>query len=165
MEQFVLGIFQEQLSKFIIGFRKEQVNANLLNGKGEIRDVNINCAVLNEDLRKMTPFIELESVHVSKLSFHVSSWTNIRKAPILVHVEHLTAIVNEPLDYVDRENRRSIQQITQGEFVEMLRTGVFKARGAYVGIHFGYEDTVILHFISSIDLPGLFLVLSFSESV
>lgn len=112
----------------------QQVNANLLNGKGEIRDVEINCAVLNDDLRKMTPFIELESVHVSKLSFHVSSWTNIRKAPILVHVEHLTATVKEPLDYVDREKQRSIRQITRGEFVEMLRTGMVKARGAYVRI-------------------------------
>jgi len=119
-------------AQFIIGFRKEQVNANLLNGKGEIRDVELNCSVLNENLSKMTPFVELEAVHVSKLSFHVSSWTNIRKAPILVHVEHVTATVKEPLHYVDRAKRRRLRQVTRGELVEMIRAGIIKARGAYV---------------------------------
>eukprot|EP00977_Amphora_coffeiformis_P005529 scaffold1170_cov174-Amphora_coffeaeformis.AAC.13 len=79
----------------------------------------------------MTPFVELEAVHVSKLSFHVSSWTNIRKAPILVHVEHVTATVKEPLHYVDRAKRRQLRQVTRGELVEMIRAGIIKARGAY----------------------------------
>lgn len=117
-----------------MGFRKEQVNANLLNGKGEIRDVEINCSLLNETLSKMTPFVELETVHVSKLSFHVSSWTNIRKAPILVHVEHVTATVNEPLHYVDRAKRRRLRQVTRGELVELIRAGIIKARGSYVRV-------------------------------
>ena len=103
-----------------------------MNGKGEIKDVELNCAVLNETLSKMTPIVELETVHVSKLSFHVSSWTNIRKAPIVVNVEHVTATVKEPLHYVDRAKRRRFRQITRGELVEMIRSGVVKARGAYV---------------------------------
>ena len=94
--------------------------------------MELNCSVLNENLSKMTPFVELEAVHVSKLSFHVSSWTNIRKAPILVHVEHVTATVKEPLHYVDRAKRRRLRQVTRGELVEMIRAGIIKARGAYV---------------------------------
>ena len=105
-----------------------------MNGKGEIRDVELNCSALNETLSKMTPFVELETVHVSKLSFHVSSWTNIRKAPILVHVEHVTATVKEPLHYVDRAKRRQFRQVTRGELVEMIRAGIVKARGAYVSV-------------------------------
>ena len=56
------------VSQFIVGFRKEQLNANLLNGKGEIRDVELNCAALNESLSKMTPMVELERVHL--IDFH-----------------------------------------------------------------------------------------------
>ena len=136
-----LLIFSRQ---FIVGFRKEQVNANLLNGKGEIKDVSLNCAALNEHLTQITPFIELETVHVSKLSFHVSSWTNLRKAPILVHIEHLTASVYEPLHYVDRAKRRSIRQITREELAEMIRTGLVKARGAYVSDQPEYRFEVLL---------------------
>jgi len=78
------------LLQFVVGFQKEQVNANLLNGKGEIHNVELNCRYLNDEvLNKITPFVELERVHVSKLSFHVTSWTNLRKAPIVVDIEHV----------------------------------------------------------------------------
>jgi hypothetical protein len=129
MEQFVLGIFQEQLAKFIVGFRKEQVTASLLNGKGEIHDVELNCAFLNDELTKITPFIELESVHVSKFSFHVSSWTNIRKAPIIVDVEHIKAVAVEPLRYKDRSRQQQIRQITRYELIELIRKGLLKPKG------------------------------------
>lgn len=131
MEQFVLGIFQEQLSRFIIGFRKEQVNANLLNGKGEITDVELNCQFLNEFVTKVTPFIELLEVKVSRLSFHVSSWTNLRKAPIVVDIEHVHAVVQEPLDYLDRTQRKRIRQLTKSELIELIRAGLVGTRGPY----------------------------------
>ena len=79
MEKYVLGFFQEQLSKIIIGFRKEQVNANLLNGKGEIRDVKLNCSVLNQAVVDDLPFVAFEEIHVSRLGFNVTSWANLRK--------------------------------------------------------------------------------------
>ena len=156
MEQFVLGIFQEQLAKvipaliisnhlsshsmphifvvasqFIIGFKKEQVNANLLNGKGEITNIELNCAVLNEVLTKVTPYVELERVHCSKLGFHVTSWTNLRKAPIVVDVEHVTATLVEPLHYVDRSQRRRIRQLYVSELFQLIRQGLFTTRGSY----------------------------------
>lgn len=123
MEQFVLGIFQEHLSRFIIGFRKEQVNANLLNGKGQITNVALNCAFLNDLVSQVTPFIQFESIHISKLSFHVQSWTNLRKAPILIDMEHITAVLKEPLHYTPRERRRRLQQITQSQLKQLLRQG------------------------------------------
>jgi len=129
MEQFVLGIFQEQLSKFLVGFRKEQVNANLLNGKGEIRDVNINCSVINNLISKVTPFIILESIRVSKLSFNVTSWTNIKKAPICVVVEDVFVTIVEPLSYVDESQRLKCRQMSREEFKKMMEGK--KARGPY----------------------------------
>lgn len=131
MEQFVLGIFQEQLSKFIVGFRKEQVNANLLNGKGEITDVSLNCPVINDLLATVTPYVELESVHVSKLSFHVTAWANLRKAPILVDIEDVHVKIVEPLHHLDRTKRRRLQQITQAQLTELIHKGLHKLRGSY----------------------------------
>lgn len=127
----MLGIFQEQLAKFIVGFRKEQVNANLLNGKGEINNVELNCAFLNETISKVSPFIELKHVHVSKLSFHVSSWTNLRKAPIMIDIEHVRAVVAEPLDFVQKTQRKPIRQITKNELIALIQAGLQPTRPSY----------------------------------
>ena len=120
-------------SQFIIGFRKEQVNANLLNGKGEISNVELNCAVLNDTIAKMTPYVELERVHISKLSFVVSSWANLRKAPIVIDIEHVRARAVEPLHYLDRTRRRQIEQILHSELLQMIRDGLLpnKSSGPY----------------------------------
>ena len=88
----------------------------MLNGKGEIVDVSLNCQVLNEQIAQVSPYIELESVHVSKLSFHVQSWTNLKKAPIRIEVEDVTAKIIEPLSHVDRSLRRTLKQITPDEY-------------------------------------------------
>jgi len=109
--------------QFIIGFRKEQVNANLLNGKGEIKNVELNCSFLNEQIMKVSPFIELESVHVSKLSFHVSSWANLRQSPICIDIEHVTAKILEPLHYLDRKRRNPLRQLTRHEYAQLIRQG------------------------------------------
>jgi len=106
-----------------VGFRKEQVNANLLNGKGEIKNVELNCSFLNEQIMRVSPYIELESVHVSKLSFHVSSWTNLRQSPIVIDVEHVTAKIVEPLHWLDRKRRNPIRQLTRHEMAQLIKSG------------------------------------------
>ncbi|KAG7352504.1 chorein or VPS13 related protein [Nitzschia inconspicua] len=126
MEQAVLGIFQEQLAKVIVGFRKEQVNANLLNGKGEIRDVSLNCSFLNEKIATVTPFIEFEEIHVSRLGFHVTSWTNLRKAPIIVDIGHITAKIQEPLQVIPGHRRRKLEMVTEAELIHRMLTEGFK---------------------------------------
>lgn len=128
MTNIIAHITLFRLLKFIVGFHKEQVNANLLNGKGEIKDVSLHCDFLNEKISHITPYIELESVHVSRLSFHVQSWTNLKKAPILIDIEDVTAKVVEPLHYVDRSLRRTLRQITKQEFEQMFGK---RPRGAY----------------------------------
>jgi hypothetical protein len=118
-------------TQFIVDFRKEQVNANLLNGKGEITDVSLNCAFLNQALAKVTPFIELESVHVSKLSFHVTAWSNLKKAPIVVVVEDVKATIVEPLACLHRSKRRTPRQISRQELSVLIEQGLHKLRGSY----------------------------------
>eukprot|EP00536_Pseudo-nitzschia_multiseries_P001526 jgi/Psemu1/294444/fgenesh1_pm.19_\ len=132
MEQLVLGIFQEQLAKVIIGFRKEQVNANLLNGKGEIRDVSLNCNVLNENLAKVCPYVQLEEIHVSRIGFHVSSWANLRKAPIIVDIGHVVARMQESLTLLPKNERQGIAMITEAELIQKLSEG-FKPFSFSVG--------------------------------
>lgn len=102
-----------------------------MNGKGEIKNVSLNCDFLNEQLKKVTPFIQLESVHVSKLSFHVTAWSNLKKAPIVVDVEDVSAIIVEPLDFLDRSQRKVARQISQQELTELIEQGLHKLRGAY----------------------------------
>jgi len=107
------------------------VNANLLNGKGEIQNVDLNCAFLNETISKVSPFLELERVHVSKLSFHVSSWTNLRKAPIRIDIEHVHAVAIEPLHFVQKTQRKSVRQITKSELIQLIHAGLHSTRQSY----------------------------------
>ena len=126
-------------NQIIVGFRKEQVNANLLNGKGEITDVSLNCSVLNEPISKVIPFIAFEEIHVSKLGFHVTSWSNIRKAPIVVDIGCITVSIQEPLTCVPEDQRKRILMITEKEMLQLLLKGVFKGRsGSY-----GFGDRIV----------------------
>jgi len=99
MEKFIIGLFSEQLETYIHGFRKEQLNANLLNGKGEISDVQIRVKPINDILKRYTNLIELSSVYVSKLSFNVTSFRYIKKAPIEISIDEVHIVLQEPLDY------------------------------------------------------------------
>ncbi len=102
----------------------------MLNGKGEIKDVALNCAFLNQQLATVTPFVELESVQISRLSFHVTSWTNIRKAPILVDIEDVKATILEPMYFLDRTKRKTLRQVSRAAFIDLLREGLAKPRTA-----------------------------------
>lgn len=107
------------------------MNANLLNGKGEITDVELNCSVLNDTLTRMTPFLELERVHCARLSFHVTSWANLRKAPIVVDVQDVSVTLLEPLHYHDRTQQKRIRQILTSQLIERIRRGLQGTRGPY----------------------------------
>lgn len=99
MEKFIIGLFTQQLETYIEGFRKEQVTANLLNGKGEISHVHIKVKPVNEILKRYTHLVELSSVYISKLSFNVTSLRNIKKAPIEIYIDEIHVVLVEPLEY------------------------------------------------------------------
>ena len=103
----------------------------MLNGKGEITDVSLNCAFLNQALAKVTPSFELQSVHLSKLSFHVTTWSNLKKAPIVVVVEDVKATIVEPLDCLNKSKRRVPQQISREELSLLIEQGLIKLRRDY----------------------------------
>jgi N-terminal region of Chorein or VPS13 len=99
------------------------VNANLLNGKGEITAIEFNCSYINEELRKVTPYFEFESVHISKLSFHVHSWTNIRHSPVIIDIEHITVVLLEPLHF-HANGRTRVRQVTIHELTQLMKDGI-----------------------------------------
>ena len=109
-----------------MGFRKEQVNANLLNGKGEITDVALNCSFINEIVRRISPLVEFEEIHVSRLGFHVTSWANIRKAPIVVDIGKITAVVQEPFQCLPKGQRSGVRILPERELVSLLLQGLYK---------------------------------------
>ena len=105
MESFIIGLFTEQLSTYIHGFRKEQVNASLLSGKGEISEVHVNVEPINDLLQNFIPYIKLASVYVSKLSFNVTSIRNLRKAPIEISVDEVHVVLMERLKFTGRSSQ------------------------------------------------------------
>lgn len=125
-----------------MGFRKEQINANLLNGKGEITNVSLNCQVLNEQhVRKVTSLLEIQDVHLSRLGFHVTSWANLRKAPIVVDIGKVTVVLKEPLELLPKAQRKRLKILRERELVELLLNGTFqpfRGSGSY-----GFSDRIV----------------------
>ena len=95
-----------------------------MNGKGEIDNISLNCVFLNEEIKKITPYIELESVHITKISFHVSSWTNLKKSPICIHIEKVLVKMMEPVEYDPTIVRKSIRQITKHQLIQEIKQGI-----------------------------------------
>jgi N-terminal region of Chorein or VPS13 len=123
---------------------------NLLNGKGEIHDVHINCAVLQKEsfLSKLRNYVALEQVHVSRLSFHVTSWTNLRKAPICIEIGDVTIRASEPLSYEEsKQKNRGIRQITKSELQALIKQGLVPSRanrpGGNLGIGYNLFDRIM----------------------
>lgn len=122
------------IPQVIVGFRKEQVNASFLNGKGEIQHIELNCSFLNQELAKTTPYIQAERVSVSKLSIKVelASWrsTTQRTPQIFIFLDHVEAVLSEPLHYVgdDKQQREKIYQLlgtcTSGQWAQAIAEGL-----------------------------------------
>jgi hypothetical protein len=113
----------------------------LLNGKGEITDVSLNCSFINEALSKISPYVEFEEIHVSRLGFHVTAWANLRKAPIVVDIGVITATIQEPLHCLPKSQRKRLRILTERELVQLLLDGVYKplrGNGSY-----GFIDRIV----------------------
>lgn len=103
MEGFVLNLFSDQLSKILLDFHRRDVDANFLSGKGSIRNIKLNVDLLNDYLNKpphgTVPFLEFTEITLSELRVEVTSYTNLKKAPIVLVIEEIHAEAREPLDY------------------------------------------------------------------
>ena len=103
MENFVLNLFSDQLSRIIKDFSSSQINANFLSGKGSIRNVKLNTDLINDFLNKpphgTVPFLEFTEITLTELRVEVTSYTNLKKAPIVLVIEEIHAKAREPLEY------------------------------------------------------------------
>ena len=101
MESLLLSTFSEHLTTLVPDFSPAQISSSLLTGRGEITAVDLNCAHLNALLRSylLNGAVRLESVHVTRLGFNVTSFANIKKAPIEVNIDEIHVRVVESLDY------------------------------------------------------------------
>eukprot|EP00984_Skeletonema_dohrnii_P031853 scaffold24896_cov189-Skeletonema_dohrnii-CCMP3373.AAC.8 len=103
MESFVLNLFSDQLSKVILDFNPNTINANLLSGKGSITNLRLNVDVINEFLNKpphgSLPFVKFTEIRLSELRVEVTSYTNLKKAPIVLVIEEIHASAVEPMEY------------------------------------------------------------------
>jgi len=105
MDKFLLNTFKDTLAQYIIGFQPDQVNAKLLVGKGEIVNVHLNVDIINDLLiSTLTPIVRLKSAHITKLGFNVTSFTNLKKAPIVVTIDEINIVLEEPLEFKPYKN-------------------------------------------------------------
>ena len=103
MEALLLSTFSEHLTTLVPDFSPAQISSSLLTGRGEITAVDLNCAHLNALLRSylLNGAVRLESVHVTRLGFNVTSFANIKRSPIEVSIDEVHVRVVESLDYDD----------------------------------------------------------------
>ena len=99
MESFVLNLFSVQLEKIIHNFHPSQINANFLSGKGSITNVKLNVDLINDLLKEVAPFLEFTEITLTELRVEVTSYTNLKKAPIVLVIEEIYAKAREPLEY------------------------------------------------------------------
>jgi hypothetical protein len=99
MENFVFNLFKEQLSRIILDFSPNSINANFLSGRGSINDVRLNVSLINETYRDICPFLEFVEISLSELRIEVTSYTNLKRAPIVLFIGEVRAVAREPLDY------------------------------------------------------------------
>ena len=99
MENFVFNLFSDKLSKIILDFSPDSINANFLSGRGSITDVRLNVDLINDYLRPSCPFIEFVEIELSELRVEVSSYTNLKKAPIVLVIGEIRAVARESLEY------------------------------------------------------------------
>ena len=64
-------------------------------------DVHANVEPINEILKGYTNLIELSSVYISKLSFKVTSFRNIKTSPIEVTIDEVHIVIQESLHHQD----------------------------------------------------------------
>ena len=103
MENFVFNLFSDQLSKITLDFHQTNFNANFLSGKGSITNIKLNVQLINDFLNKppygTVPFLEFEEITLSSVRAEVTSYTNLKKAPIVLVIEEIHAKAREPLEY------------------------------------------------------------------
>lgn len=99
MENFVFNLFSDKLSKLIVNFSPVSINANFLSGRGSITDVRLNVDLINDYLRPSCPFIEFVEIELSELRVEVTSYTNLKKAPIVLVIGEIRAVARESLEY------------------------------------------------------------------
>lgn len=110
-----------------------------MNGKGEIRDVSLNCALLNESIARLTPYIRFDEIQCDRIGILVTSWANLRKAPIIVDIGKVTAKIHEPFSLLPRNQRVRIELITEAELKKKIADGLKLFRtGAY-----GLADRIV----------------------
>ena len=99
----MLNLFSDQLSKVILDFNPNTINANLLSGKGSITNLRLNVDVINEFLNKpphgTLPFVKFTEIRLSELRVEVTSYTNLKKSPIVLVIEEIHASAVEPMEY------------------------------------------------------------------
>ena len=71
--------------------------------QGSITNVKLNVDLINDFLNKpphgMFPYLQLSEVTLTQLRLEVTSYTNLKKAPVVLVIDEIHAHAIEPLEY------------------------------------------------------------------
>ncbi|CAM9667386.1 unnamed protein product, partial [Choristocarpus tenellus] len=98
MESFVIGLLSKYLRQYVLGFKREQLSLSFLKGKGEMRDLEVNCEAIN-DLLTNVPVIRFSKIHINRLWVKVPL-RQIRVEPIRLNIDEVEVEIVEPTDFV-----------------------------------------------------------------
>ena len=136
----MLNLFSDQLSKVILDFNPNTINASLLSGKGSITNLRLNVDVINEFLNKpphgTVPFVKFTEIRLSELRVEVTSYTNLKKAPIVLVIEEIHASAVEPMEYfLDPANAQNKNSPSKPQQASQQQQQSTQARQAYGLLH------------------------------
>ncbi|KAL3079011.1 hypothetical protein niasHS_014793 [Heterodera schachtii] len=82
----------KHLSAFARNLKPEQITMELLRGKGQLRDLELNEEVLAEKL-ELPPWLKIVSARCDRVSIKIPSWNKLRSAPIQLYVDDIRVTV------------------------------------------------------------------------
>uniref|UniRef100_A0A183BVR1 Chorein_N domain-containing protein n=1 Tax=Globodera pallida TaxID=36090 RepID=A0A183BVR1_GLOPA len=82
----------KHLSAFARNLKPEQITMEVLRGKGQLRDLELNEDVLTEKL-ELPPWLKIVSARCDRVSINIPSWRKLRSAPIKLFVDELRVSV------------------------------------------------------------------------
>jgi len=97
MQALVVKALSKYFQIFINDFKKEQFNLSVLQGKGQLNDLNLNERVVQE-LLLIPPNMKVIKATCSELVVKMPSFTKINKVPVVLTLSEVHIDLCEPLE-------------------------------------------------------------------
>uniref|UniRef100_A0A914MX74 Chorein N-terminal domain-containing protein n=1 Tax=Meloidogyne incognita TaxID=6306 RepID=A0A914MX74_MELIC len=91
MASLIKNQIVKHLSTFARNLKPEQISLEVLRGKGQLRNLELNEEVISERL-EFPPWLKIVKAHCSSVTVKIP-WTQIKSAPVQLYVEELQVVI------------------------------------------------------------------------